>query len=83
MNENLAKTLETHKQVESDLGKKIEDLEPKHSKVSKEYFTNKANLDYMKSHSIEMNSKMEEMAESKKVMVKTIERTSEEILKLE
>lgn len=83
MHEKLTNTLETHKQVESDLSKKIEDLEPKHLKVSKEYFTNKANLDYMKSHSIEMNSKMEEMGDSKKVMVKTIERTSEEIIKRE
>ncbi|CAF0773603.1 unnamed protein product [Brachionus calyciflorus] len=83
LNEKLAQTLSNHNHLETTLNQKILELEPKHSKASQDYFTNKANLDYMKTHSNEMNKKIDEMNDSQKYMIKNIEKTNREIENLE
>lgn len=83
LTEKLNNKLEAHKSLEANLKARIAKLEPEHANINQEYLKNKYRLEYMKNHSNEMNTKMTEMAESKKIMVKTIEKTNHEIEELE
>ena len=71
-----------HKNLEDELTGKLSVLEPKHKADSKEHQEKKDRLIYMKKHTIEMNDGIVEMTSSKKMMVKAIEKTNEEIEKL-
>lgn len=83
LNDKLNQKLQSHRNLETDLRARIAKLEPEHASSFEDYFKSKTRLEYMKSHSAEMNSKMVEMAESKKLMVKSIQRTNLEINDLE
>jgi hypothetical protein len=79
---NLDEIKTKHKNLEDDLTAKLNVLEPKHKADGIEYEEKKNRLIYMKKHTIEMNNGIIEMTNSKKMMVKAIEKTNEEIEKL-
>jgi chromosome segregation ATPase len=78
----LTDTVSDHNKLETSLTSKLNELEPKHEKVFNIYAENKQNLDYVKKHTQEMKEKMEQMAKSKDIMIKTIQKISEEIEEL-
>jgi DNA repair ATPase RecN len=78
----LTDTLSDHNKLETTLTNKLNELEPKHKEIFNIYDENKQRLDYVKQHTREMKEKMNEMAKSKDVMIKTIQKTSEEIEEL-
>ena len=71
-----------HSNLETELTAKLAILEPKHKIDFEEYETNKNRLSYMKSHTVEMNERIVDMANSKKMMLKAIEKTNAEIKQL-
>ena len=71
--------LSNHTKLESELTARINVLEPKHQEDLDEYETNKNRLAYMKSHTIKMNDELVEMADSKKMMLKAMEKMNQEI----
>ena len=79
---NLNEIQKNHFNLETELTAKLNVLEPKHKADFEEYENNKNRLNYMKSHTIEMNERIVEMTESKKMMVKSIEKINGEIEKL-
>ena len=68
-----------HKVLEERLRARLIELEPIHSEKFASYDRVREKLDHMKNHSAEMNKKMADMEESKKVMSKTIEKFDDEI----
>ena len=72
----LAETLHNHNILEADLTKKMSIAEPLHKKIIDEYTANKSQLEYMKSHTIQMKAKLIEMAENKTIMLKLIDQTN-------
>ena len=79
---NLNEIKTNHKNLEDELTAKLSVLQPKHKADMEEYEQKKNRLIYMKKHTIEMNEGIVEMTSSKKMMVKAIEKTNEEIEKL-
>ena len=79
---NLNEIQRNHKLLEDELTAKLNILQPKHKADFEEYEQKKNRLNYMKTHTVEMNDRIVEMTGSKKMMVKSIEKTNEEIEKL-
>ena len=72
-------TREDHKVLEEKLKQRLAELEPIHSSKFESYDKVRERLDHIRNHSAEMNKKMVDMDESKKVMNKTIEKFDDEI----
>jgi hypothetical protein len=83
LNSQLKSKLNEHETLGKDLKNRIETAELIHKAIFDEYFKNKSRLEYMKSHTIEMNNKMIEMTENKAIMLKQIEKFNNEIESLE
>lgn len=73
------KTKSDHKTLEERLNARLAELEPVHSSKFATYDQVREKLSHIKTHSAEMNKKMADMEESKKVMSKTIEKFDDEI----
>ena len=76
---DVARLRHNHEKIEVDLKAKIEEREPVKAAKKKEFDEKSQKLHNMKAHTSEMNNKMKEMAESKIIMEKTIEKANEEI----
>ena len=68
-----------HKTLEERLRARLIELEPIHSEKFVSYDQVREKLNHIKTHSAEMNKRMGDMDESKKVMSKTIEKFDDEI----
>lgn len=83
LTENLRSILDSHVKLEAELRAKIAEAEPKHKQIADEHSPKKSRVDYMKTHTVQMNEKMIEMDENKVVMLKQIEKMLAEIEDLE
>lgn len=72
-------TQTNHATLEESYKRRVAELQPQHIEKMTDYEKHKNELDHMKTHSIEMDKKMVDMGESKKVIGKQIEKFDEEI----
>ena len=79
LNTNLNEVRYNHFALETRLKQNISVLEKQHLKDQDTYNIIKDRYEYMVGHSSEMNDKIVNMTESKKLMVKNIEKTNSEI----
>jgi hypothetical protein len=82
LREKLKSQLDLMAKRELELNERIKQCEPVHESNKEQQNMNEERLNHMKSHSTEMNNKIEEMKLSKQIMFKNIQKTKHAIEEL-